>query len=512
MKKLSLVLFGLLLVLVLVPWTYANQVDLRILYANDFHGFAEPYKAGANEPPLGGIAYLAGAVDRARGKSPSLLLAAGDMIQGNAWANLFRGKSSIDVMNAMKFDAMVVGNHEFDFGPKVLRERMAQARFPFLGANVKGLRGLKPYIVKKLQGLRIAIIGVVTPETPVATHPRNVAGLTFSTPESAVGKYIRELKGRADIIIVLSHCGFQADQKLAARVPGINVIVGGHSHTKVLHPEQVGQTIIVQAWEHAKALGVLNLRVSDGKVVGFDGALQEISPATGAANCQVQDLVARYERQVDGLLQRPLGETQVDLDGADVRTRETNLGDFVADVMRQKAGAEAAIINGGTIRTGVPRGQITMKDIYAMLPFDNYLVAISLTGAQLKAALEHGVARLGEPSGSFPQVSGLTFTYSRSAPAGTRVKDVIVGGQPLDLHKEYAVATNDYLVAGGDGYTVFGEALKSAGDYGNLGGTVTSSKLAYNNPGTWLRELVIGAIQARKTIAPRVDGRIKAVD
>jgi 5'-nucleotidase/UDP-sugar diphosphatase len=512
MKKLSAALLALLLLLILVPWSYASQVDLRILYVNDFHGFAQPYKTGANEPPLGGLAYLAGAVDQARQGHASLLLAAGDMIQGNSWANLFQGKSSIEVMNAMKFDAMVVGNHEFDFGPKVLKERMVQARFPLLGANVSGLAGLKPYVVKNLQGVRIGIIGVVTPETPVATHPRNVAGLTFSTPENAVRKYIQELKGRADIIIVLSHCGFQADKELAARVPGINVIVGGHSHTKVLKPEQVGQTIIVQAWEHAKALGVLNLRVIDGKVARFDGALQEISPASGAANCRVQDIVARYEGQVDSLLQRAIGETQVDLDGARVRTGETNLGDFIADVMRQTAGAEAAIINGGTIRTGVARGTITAKDIYDVLPFDNYLIAISLTGAQLKAALEHGVARLDEPSGSFPQVSGLTFTYSRSAPAGSRVKDVMVGGQPLDLQKEYVVATNDYLVAGGDGYTAFGEALKSAGDYSNLGGTLTSNKLAFNDPGTWLRDLLISAIQARKTIAPQVEGRIKAVD
>ena len=147
--------------------------------------------------------------------------------------------------------------------------------------------------------------------------------------------------------------------------------------------------------------------------------------------------------------------------------------------MRETAGAEVALINGGTIRTGIARGKIDVKDIYAVLPFDNYLVAIRLTGAQLKAALEHGVTRLEEPSGSFPQVSGLTFTYSRSAPAGSRVREVLVGARRLDPQKEYVVATNDYLVAGGDGYTAFGEALKSAGDYANLGGTLSSSKLAY---------------------------------
>ncbi len=512
MKNIRLALLSLLLLLILVPWGYANQVDLKIFYVNDFHSFAEPYKPTGADAPLGGIAYLAGAVDRARGKQPCLLLAAGDMIQGNPWANLFRGKSTIDVMNAMRFDAMVVGNHEFDFGPKVLKQRMAQARFPMLGANIKGLAALKPYVIKNLQGVRIAIIGVVSPETPVTTHPRNVIGLTFSTPENAVKKYLPELKRRADIIIVLSHCGFQADRELAAKVPGIDVIVGGHSHTKILQPELVGRTIIVQAWEHAKGLGVLNLRLKDGKVIGFEGTFQEISSATGAPNFQVQEIVARYARQVDSLLQRTIGETQVDLDGEHVRTGETNLGDFVADVMRQTAGAEVALINGGSIRTSIPQGKITVKDIYAVLPFDNYLVGISLTGAQVQAALEHGVARLEEQSGSFPQVSGLTFTYSRSAPAGARVKDVTVGGRPLDPQREYVVATNDYLVAGGDGYTVFGEALKSAGDYTNLGGTLTSSKLAYNDPGTWLRDLLVAAIQARKTIAPKTDGRIKAMD
>jgi 5'-nucleotidase / UDP-sugar diphosphatase len=512
MKKIRIAFLSLILLVILAPWAYADQVDLKIFYVNDFHGFAEPHKNTASQTPLGGIAFLAGALDRERGKTPSLLLAGGDMIQGNSWANLFQGKSSLDVMNAMKFDAMVVGNHEFDFGPKVLKERIAQARFPVLGANVKGVRALKPYVIKKLQGVRVAIIGVVTPDTPFATHPRNVRGLTFSTPEGAVKKYLQEVKGRADIIVVLSHCGFQADRELAAKVPGIDVIVGGHSHTKLLQPEQVGHTIIVQAWEHAKALGVLNLQIKDGKVVGFDGALQEISPASGPANPQVQDIVAHYARQVGSLLHRVIGETKVELDGHHVRERETNLGDFVTDVMREAAGAEVGLINGGTIRTSIAQGKIEVKNIYDVLPFDNYLVAIRLTGAQLQQALEHGVSRLGEPSGSFPQVSGLTFTYSRSAPAGSRVKEVTVGGCPLDLQTEYVVATNDYLVAGGDGYTVFGEALKSAGDYANLGGTLTSSRLAYNDPGTWLRDLVITVIQARKTIAPQVEGRIKAVD
>ena len=504
MKRFRIALLSLLLVMSLTPWAQAHQVNLRILYVNDFHGFAEPDKPTGGKTPLGGIVYLAGAVDRARQEQPSLLLSAGDMIQGNAWANLFKGQSVIDVMNAMKFDAMVVGNHEFNFGPEVLKDRIAQANFPVLGANVEGFPPLKPYVVKELQGVKIGIIGVVTQDA-ANTSPRNVAGLKFITPESAIRKYLPDLKRQADIIVVLSHCGYPADRELAARVPGLDVIVGGHSHTKILQPELVGKTIIVQAWEHGKALGVLDLQVSAGKIVKFQGALQEISPAAGPANRQVQEIVARYEGLANPPLRQVIGEARVDLEAKRVRTEETNLGDFVADVMRQTAGADAAMINGGSIKAGIAQGKIETQDVYNALPYDTYLIALRLTGTQLKEALEHGVSEPGKPSHRFPQVSGLSFTYSRSAPAGSRVKDVTVGGRPLDPQKEYVVATIDYLAAGGDGYTVFGEAIKN-------GSGLKNSKLVYNNPGAWLRDQVIAAIQARKTIAPKIDGRIKAVD
>jgi 5'-nucleotidase/UDP-sugar diphosphatase len=511
MKRFWITLISILLILSLAPGAQAAQIDLRILYVNDFHGFAKPYKPTGSKTLLGGVAYLAGAVDRARQGQAVLLLAAGDMIQGNVWANLFQGRSVMAVMNAMKFDAMVVGNHEFDYGLKVLKERVAQAHFPVLGANVEGLPCLKPYVIKDLQGVKIGIIGVVTRDT-LAGHPGRLGDLKFTTPERAIRKYLPELKGRADIIVLLSHCGYPADRELAAKVPGLDVIVGGHTHTKLLHPEVVGRTIIVQAWEHAKALGVLDLRVRDGKIVKFQGGLEEISPATGAPDRRVQEIVARYAAQADPIMQQVIGLTRVALDAKKVRTQESNLGNFIADVMRQTAGADVAIINGGSIKASIAPGKIKNQDVYNALPYDNYLLAIRLTGAQLKQALEHGVSHLAKPSHRFPQVSGLTFTYRPGAPAGSRVKDVTVGGRPLDLKRQYVVAFTDFLAAGGDGFKVFGDVLKSAGDYANRGGTITSRALLYNDPGTWLREVVIKAIKTRKTIAPKVEGRSTAVD
>jgi 2',3'-cyclic-nucleotide 2'-phosphodiesterase (5'-nucleotidase family) len=513
MKKLSVAIFVIIVSVLCLTPVLGREATLRILYVNDFHGFAEPYKPVGSQETLGGVAYLAAAVNKLRKEKPALLLAAGDMIQGNSWANLFRGRSSIALMNLMRFDAMVVGNHEFDFGRDTLKKRIAQAKFPVLGANVEGFTdGLKPYVIKEVQGLKVAVIGVVTPDTPQSTHPRNVAGLRLIPPAAAGEKYLPELKKQADLIIVLSHIGYQADRDLAAQVPGIGVIVGGHSHTKLLEPTVINGTIIVQAWEHAKALGVLDLTLADGKIKSFKGHLEMIKPAPGQEDKAVRRLVKRYGVLVNAVLGRRVGEAALDLDGEHVRQRETNLGDFLADIFRRTAGADAAIINGGGIRTSILKGNIRVKDIYAVLPFDNYLVAIKLTGKQIKDALEHGVSGVEECAGRFPQVSGLSFTYNRKAPVGSRVKEVLIGGKPLDLQKEYVVATNDFMAAGGDGYRAFGEALKSSRDYASVGGALKGEKLVYNDSGRWLRDVVIDYIRGQKTVAPQVEGRIKEVD
>jgi 5'-nucleotidase/UDP-sugar diphosphatase len=513
MKKLHIVI-SIIILAILAAWAPAQgrEVNLRILYVNDFHGFAEAYRPPGSQESLGGVACLAGEVKRLRRGKPTLLLAAGDMIQGHSWANLFKGRSAIALMNLMRFDAMVVGNHEFDFGQDVLKRRIAAARFPVLGANVEGLSGLKPYVYKNIQGLKVAIIGVVTPDTPQATHPGNVAGLKFLPPATSVEKYLPELKKHGDLIIVLSHIGYQADRDLAAKVPGIGVIVGGHSHTKLLEPAVVGNTIIVQAWEHAKALGVLDLTVEDGKIKKFSGHLQMIKPGQCREDKAVRSLVKRYAVRVNAVLGEKIGEAAVDLDGEHVRSRESNLGDLLADIFRQTTGANAVIINGGGIRASIPKGIITVKDIYSVLPFNNYLVAIKLTGKQIREALEYGVSGLEEGAGRFPQVSGLSFTYRAKAPAGSRVKKIMIGGQPLDPKKEYAVATNDFMAAGGDGYRAFGQALKSSRDFACTGGMLKGEKLVYNDAGHWLRDVVIDYIRQQKTVAPQVEGRIKQID
>jgi 2',3'-cyclic-nucleotide 2'-phosphodiesterase (5'-nucleotidase family) len=504
--------FCLFLLLALTAsYAQAEQTVIRILYLNDFHGFAEPYKPFGSDENLGGIAYLSARLNSLRNERDSLLLSAGDMIQGNNWANLSQGEAVIELMNAMKFDAMVLGNHEFDFGQDVLKKRISEAKFPVLGANVEGLDLVKPYIIKEVSGVKIGIIGIVTDDTPVTTHPRNVAGLAFISPEDSVNKYIKELKGRTDIIVVLSHIGYSADRLLAEKTEGVDLIVGGHSHTKLLSPTIINKTIVLQAWEHAKALGVLDLTVADGRIEKYEGHLEEIRPEPGGDDKNITAIVEKYQKKVDAVLNETIGEAEADLDGENVRQKETNLGDLIADIMRKTAHADIALINGGTIRTSIKKGELKVKHIYAVLPFDNYIVAVRLTGKQIREALEHGVSAVEEGAGRFPQVSGLGFTYSISAQVGSRIKDILISGKLMEEDREYIVATNDFLAAGGDGYKAFGDAVKSSRDFSIVGGTMKGDKLTYSDSGRWLRDVVIDYIKEKKKIAPDVDKRITEV-
>jgi 5'-nucleotidase / UDP-sugar diphosphatase len=511
MKRFTLILLLLCFFTCLYSDVSAGKTEIRILYVNDFHGFAEPYNPFGSDDVLGGIAYLAERVENLRKEKPSLLLAAGDMIQGNDWANLLQGEPVIVIMNAMRFDCMVLGNHEFDFGQEALKKRITEAQFPVLGANVKGLENIKPYIVKQLNGVNVAIIGVLTDETPVSTHPKNVSGILFLHPAEVLPNYIAEVRDRADLIVVLSHIGYSSDRILAEKVPGIDIIAGGHSHTKLVQPAKVENTLILQAWEHAKALGVLDITVDEGKIVKFDGHLEEIRPEQGSEKQDLVLTVKEYRQKINAVMQERIGQAGVDLDGENVRKRETNLGNFITDVIRYTAGSDAAIINGGGIRTSIRKGDILAGNVYSVLPFDNYVIAFRLSGKQIRETLEHGVSAVEEGAGRFPQVSGLTFAYSLSAPVGARIRDIVIAGKPIEPDKEYTVATNDFLAAGGDGYKAFGDALRESSGFSVTGGVIMSDRIVYNDNSRWLRDIVIAYIREHQVVAPLVEKRIVEV-
>ena len=505
-----LVLTGFLLLCATSLW--AKDIEIRILYINDFHGFAQGYNLPGTNDHRGHIACFAALTETLRKEKPSLMVASGDMIQGDNWANFFQGKSVIDLMNAMRFDAMSIGNHEFDYGSAILKERISEANFPVLGANVRGMETfLQPYVIREIEGVRIALIGIVTEDTPVTTNPKNVVGLTFASPAATLPALISKLRQEADVIVVLSHIGFNADRQLAATVRDIDIIIGGHSHTRVDKPVLIGKTVIVQDYEHGKTLGVLDLTISDGKVVRTSGYLADIKPDSMPMDKVIAERVAFYQAQVDAVMQDTVGETRTDLDGVNVRKAETNLGNFIADVMKEAAGADGAIINGGTIRKGASKGILKVSDIYSIVPFDNYIVAIRLKGTQIRDILEHGVSAIADDAGRFPQISGISFTFKPTQKTGNRVRDIFIGNFPLDPEKEYTIATNDFLAAGGDGFRTFGEAVRASRDYAVVGGAMKGEKLLYSNAGKWLRDVVIDRIRAAGVIEPTVEGRIREI-
>jgi 5'-nucleotidase/UDP-sugar diphosphatase len=485
-----------------------EETPLRILHVNDFHGFALGYRLSESQGKRGGIAGIAALVDKLREGQPTLVLSAGDMIQGDGWANLFQGRPVIEVMNAMGFDAMVLGNHEFDFGQERLRERIWETSFPVLGGNIEGLPGIGPYVIREVGGLRVGIIGVITEDTGIYTHPGNVRGLKFFSPVVALRRYVGELKGRVDLIVVLSHVGYHGDMELAKEVDGIDIIVGGHSHTKLSRPVFVGKTVIVQAWAYGMVLGVLDLTVKDRKVERLEGCLMDIVPGVAPEHPLVARLVKKYAEEVDGLLGRVVGETMVDLDARNARRGETNLGNLAADVIRELAGADCAIMNGGGIRMDIPRGEIRLGDIYSAFPFDNYVVAIEVTGKVIWGILEHGVSAVERKEGRFPQVSGLTFAYDGKAKPGSRVKAVFVKGKPLREEVRYLLATNDFMASGGDGYMILPEAAGLAANTLDSGGIIKGSAVRFSDPGLWVRDAIGDYINRRGKIAPLVEGRI----
>ena len=253
------------------------------------------------------------------------------------------------------------------------------------------------------------------------------------------------------------------DRQLAEEVGGIHVIVGGHSHTKIEVPERVGNeggnAIIVQAWENSKVLGRLDLEMRGKAVVRFSGGLIPVT-ADVLEDPDVKTIIEPYATELTARMSEVVGTTLVALEGrrTQIRTQETNLGNLVADMMRWAAGSDVqiALENGGGIRWHLlfPAGPITRGDVYTLLPFANTLVMMDLTGAQIKLALENGVSKYPSADGRFPQVSGLRFTFDPTKPVGSRVVNVWVGGTPLVETVVYRVATNDFLAAGGDGYTV----------------------------------------------------------
>jgi 5'-nucleotidase/UDP-sugar diphosphatase len=499
---------------------------LRVVHVNDFHSRHEPVSrptgaaCRANDPCLGGSARLAGAIAAAKAEAAAagrgvVAVDAGDEFMGSLFYTQHRGAAELAVMKAWGCEAMTLGNHEFDNGPANLAAFVAGADFPILAANIDtraepALDGrLRPWWETRRGDARIAFIGVTTPETPLLSSPGR--SLRFTDPAEAATRAIAEIRASGPAtIVLLSHLGIAEDRRMAASVAGLDIIVGGHSHTLLANePDADGpfpvlvdgpdRTVrIAQTGAYGRFLGMLDIDVAaDGRLVTLGGGCAPIGAAF-PEDARVAAMVADFARPLAETRRRPVGTLPAAMGNAECRRGECLLGNLVAEAILARApGAEIAVTNGGGLRAGLPGGLVTYGDVLTTLPFGNTVATMGLRGADVLAALENGLSQGADTAGRFPQVAGIRFAWDPAEPPGSRVRAAEVaqgsGFVPLDPGRVYRVATNDFMRRGGDGYAMFRDRALDPYDGGVL-----------------LEEALAEAIAAGRAGAAALDGRIAA--
>ena len=478
---------------------------LNILHINDFHSRFDPItdsdsncdaETDAAGECFGGIARLKTIIDDTRAKYPdgnSLLLSAGDNFQGSLYYTTYKSKVVSDFFNQMGFDVVATGNHEFDDGPEEFMKFIDAAEFPIIGGNFDVTRDpnlagkIKGSIVLEVNGEKIGIIGATTEDTPEIASPGPNVEFTD------VVQYVRGASEALDAagvdkIIVLSHIGYTIDQQLAAALPLVDVIVGGHSHTllsntaegaagpyptMVMNPDGV-EVPVVQANQYGKYLGDIAITWDDDGVVTKAEGEPFLIDASVTANDDFKGQLAALAAPIEEAMGEVIGTTTGAIDGAreTCRAVECQMGNLVAEAMLDRAkdqGATIAIQNGGGLRASIDAGEITKGEVITVLPFSNTLATVDISGADVIEALENGVSDVENAAGRFPQVAGLKYSYTLAKPAGERVSDVMVGSgesfAPIDEDATYTIVTNNYNRGGGDGYATFAEG-DNAYDFG----------------------------------------------
>ena len=474
-----------------------DLVKITVLQINDAYQLE-----AVDDGRRGGMARLATLVKQLRAANPNtLFVIAGDFLSPSVLSTYLKGRQMIAVLDAIGLDAATFGNHEFDFGPAVLIDRMRESRFAWISSNVRdprtggALGGAQHDRIVTLGGIRVGLLGLTLTET---AH-RAVGGRDVQFDDTLrVGVTTADnLRRRgAQLVVAITHQEMAADIELGNKA-AIDLIAGGHEHEPLV--AESAKAVITKAGSDARYLVQIDLWVTrEGRLVERSWTFHEVS-ARIPPDPAVEKLVARYTTELDRELAAPAGRTEVALDSRRqiLRTQETGLGNFVADVMREAHGADVAVMNGGGIRGDkiIPPGGLIRRDVYTLVPFSNAVVKVEVTGAALRQMLEHSLAQADNQGGGFLQVSGVRVTYAPGRPAGQRIVSLEVGGKPVDPAARYSVATIDFIANGGDGQPAF------------RGARVLVPRTSAPD----LPTLVLQALEAKKTIAPAVEGRIRAV-
>lgn len=454
----------------------AQDRTITILHTNDIHGRHVPFDVAPGDATaqtgdpgrapaqfdraatVGGFQYLAGKVGEIRrrdGADNVLLVDAGDTFSDDLVGNETRGAAIIKLMNALGYQFMALGNHDFDYGLERTRELAKLADFPMRGANTldagKPIFG-RPWQVFNVNGVRVAMLALSYHNTDETGSKANVRGLDFTSGIEATRQYLPAMRKAADIVVLLSHQGTAVDRKLARELPGVDLIVGGHSHDRIAPPEKVDDTWIVQALSDGAALGELRVTIgADRKLKSVSGAVHDlwndrIAPDAKMAQ-MVTEIDAPYRQRLDEVL-----ANSADRIGRQYKS-ESPFDVLVGDLMREHTGADIAFMPGVGYGVSIEPGPVTRERLYTLVPHPTKLVTLEMTGAQVKRLLEQSATNLNPGNdldrvGGLVQSSGIGWTLDLNAPLGNRVSGVAVAGTALEPGRWYKVATNAGMTGG----------------------------------------------------------------
>ena len=405
------------------------------------------------------------------------------MFTGTFLSDEFKGAPTIQAMNKIGYAAGTVGNHEFDYGQDALRLRLREAKFPVLSANLQTpIREIKKYTVVTANGIRFGLIGLTTEDVKSQSHPKNVGGVTVLATVKTLEQFLPELRPKSDFVIALVHLEADEEKRIASAFPEIRLFIGGHNH-EALGPIWLNKTLVAKTGVAGHNVGRIDLQFENKKLSHIDAKLipvTRVRPDPG-----IVKILEPFNDKVKVKMAEVVGEAMDDL--SYLRTAESPLANLVADAFREKGKTQIAIQNIGGIRTKIVKGKITWGNVFEVLPFQNTMITLKLTGAQMKKTLERGLVT----SVGMAAVSGIRVRLDRTKPAGQRVVSlVLLDGAPVDDSKLYSVTTNDFVLAGGDGFTELAKGTDIM------------------DTGILLRDVLVDYIKARRVLSPTLDGRL----
>lgn len=465
MKKFLLRVFILFLLIQFAYSQEGNIRELRLLYWNDFHARNFPYtvtKKSGNDTLkylVGGTSSMIGYIKQYRNNN-SLLLYTGDDFQGSAISTLTRGESQIKLLNLYNLDIMTLGNHDFDYTSERLRELLNLANFKYLAGNLFYIPENNPFgdlsYIKEVNAVKIGVIGIVSDELFTLTLPSNVESIYVLNTDSCIVKGIKDLKEqKCDLIVLLTHFGYNRDSIFAVKYhQDVDIIIGGHSHTTLKHPKKINGVLICQAYAYGRYLGRLDLKVDTDKdtIIYYDGNLIETVFDSLIYDKEVQAIVENMEKDVEPLLNRVIGKLEIDWKS---KGTNCNLGQWETDVIRLKTKSDVAFINSGGLRKDVPKGNITVRDIWEVNPFGNTINIFKVSGKFLKEMIEKHFLSVQEEieKSGYPEFlifSGITVIYNSKELAKKEpgfLKSILVNGKEIEDNASYQIASTNYVLS-----------------------------------------------------------------